>query len=107
MHQTFQITAQKGWKKECPTFLHKIVDRSPNLASCFDTEGKGTQFLWETCGEKTWDQSPLFTALCSLSQGYLPPLQFCIQIGLPLGSDCIDILQVHEDEAATAFLEDS
>lgn len=27
-------------KKECPTFLHKIVDRSPNLASCFDTEGK-------------------------------------------------------------------
>lgn len=58
MHQTFQITAQKEWKKECPTFLHKIVDRSLNLASCFDTEGKGTQFLWDTCREKAWDQSP-------------------------------------------------
>lgn len=70
MHQTFQITAQRGWKKECPTFLHKIVDRSLNLASCFDTEGKGTQFLWDACREEAWDQSPLFTALCPLSQGH-------------------------------------
>lgn len=61
MHQTFQITAQKEWKKECPTFSHKIVDGSLNLASCFDTEGKGTQFLWDAHREEAWDQSP-----CSL-----------------------------------------
>lgn len=61
MHQTFQITAQKEWKKECPTFLHKIVDGWLNLASCFDAEGKGTQFLWDACREEAWDQSP-----CSL-----------------------------------------
>lgn len=92
-------------KKECPTFLHKIVDRSLNLASCFDTEGKGTQFLCDACGEETWDQSP-----CSL------PSARChmVTASAVLYSDGVTTwvrlhryLQIREEEAATAFLEDS
>lgn len=36
-----------------------------------------------------------------------PPLQFRIQMRLPLGSDCHGYLQAHGHEATIAFLEDS
>ena len=51
-------------KRECPTFLHETIDRELNLDSEFDSEGKGTHFLWDACGQVCRVSAGCF--LCSL-----------------------------------------